>query len=94
LPDRFPLPFLDDGGFDPTSGAITTGGAGNRRIDDNEFAFGLGLNPFVRAGWDGDGVAIGAEGGYQRNFFEFDDDLGGDVENWYVGLFIGIELGN
>ncbi|MEL6905249.1 MAG: hypothetical protein AAFP22_07580, partial [Planctomycetota bacterium] len=38
LPDRFPLPFLDDGGFDPTSGAITTDGAGNRRIDDNEFA--------------------------------------------------------
>lgn len=38
MPDTFPLPFRDDGGFDVESGEATTGGAGNRRVDDNEFA--------------------------------------------------------
>lgn len=38
LPDRFPLPFRDDGGFDPVTGDPTVAGAGNRIVDDNEFA--------------------------------------------------------
>ncbi len=38
MPDTFPLPFRDDGGFDLTTGELTEGGAGNRRVDPNEFA--------------------------------------------------------
>lgn len=38
LPDSFPLPFRDDGGFDLATGELTDTGAGNRRVDDNEFA--------------------------------------------------------
>lgn len=37
LPESFPPPFPDDGGLDPTSGSPTTAGAGNRRVDPNEF---------------------------------------------------------
>ncbi|WP_145195927.1 hypothetical protein [Planctomycetes bacterium Poly30] len=38
LPDRFPPPFRDDGGFDPATGTPTPAGADNRIVDDNEFA--------------------------------------------------------
>lgn len=37
LPQEFPPPFPDDGGVDPTTGAATTAGAGNRTVDPNEF---------------------------------------------------------
>ena len=37
LPTEFPPPFPDDGGVDPTSGAATTAGAGNKKVDPNEF---------------------------------------------------------
>ncbi|MBL8858944.1 MAG: hypothetical protein JNL28_10595 [Planctomycetes bacterium] len=37
LPESFPPPFPDDGGIDPTSGALTPAGAGNKRVDPNEF---------------------------------------------------------
>ena len=37
MPDTFPLPFRDDGGFDPITGDPTIAGAGNRVVDDNEF---------------------------------------------------------
>ncbi|MEM6571008.1 MAG: hypothetical protein AAF957_21530 [Planctomycetota bacterium] len=38
LPDRFPLPFRDDGGVDTTTGNATPDqGADNRRVDQNEF---------------------------------------------------------
>ncbi len=37
MPDSFPLPFPDDGGYDPVSFAPTPGGAQNRVVDDNEF---------------------------------------------------------
>lgn len=37
LPDSFPLPFTDDGGFDPATGAQDAAGEGNRIIDDLEF---------------------------------------------------------
>jgi hypothetical protein len=37
LPLEFPPPFPDDGGVDPTTGAATTAGAGNRKVDPNEF---------------------------------------------------------
>lgn len=37
MPDTFPLPFRDDGGFDPLTGDLTAAGTGNRLVDDNEF---------------------------------------------------------
>ena len=37
LPADFPPPFADDGGIDPATGLETPGGAGNKKIDPNEF---------------------------------------------------------
>lgn len=37
LPQEFPPPFPDDGGVDPTTGAHSTAGAGNKKVDPNEF---------------------------------------------------------
>ncbi|MEL6905250.1 MAG: hypothetical protein AAFP22_07585, partial [Planctomycetota bacterium] len=37
MPDTFPLPFPDDGGVDPATGALTNAGEGNRIVDDEEF---------------------------------------------------------
>ncbi len=37
LPETFPPPFPDDGGVDPATGAATAAGAGNKRVDPNEF---------------------------------------------------------
>lgn len=37
LPDHFPSPFADDGGFDPLTGAFDDAAAGNKQVDDCEF---------------------------------------------------------
>ena len=37
LPADFPPPFADDGGIDPSTGLETPTGAGNKRVDPNEF---------------------------------------------------------
>lgn len=37
LPQSFPPPFPDDGGIDPTTHLPTSGGAGNKIVDPNEF---------------------------------------------------------
>ncbi|MFT5734405.1 MAG: hypothetical protein ACJAZN_003079 [Planctomycetota bacterium] len=37
MPGSFPLPFRDDGGVDLATGDLTTDGANNRVVDDNEF---------------------------------------------------------
>lgn len=37
LPSSFPPPFPDDGGIDPVSGAHSSVGEGNRRVDPHEF---------------------------------------------------------
>lgn len=37
LPADFPPPFSDDGGLDPSTGAPSSTGAGNRRVDPGEF---------------------------------------------------------
>ncbi len=37
LPQDFPPPFADDGGIDPVTGAETTSGANNKKVDANEF---------------------------------------------------------
>jgi len=42
MPKSFPLPFPDDGGLDPITLEATPAGAGNRIVDDNEFAASLG----------------------------------------------------
>jgi len=43
MPTEFPQPFTDDGGVDPVTMVATPEGAGNRIVDDNEFAVALGL---------------------------------------------------
>ncbi len=37
LPDSFPAPFPDDGGYDKDTGLPVTTGAGNRQVDEGEF---------------------------------------------------------
>jgi hypothetical protein len=37
LPETFPAPFPDDGGYDPLTGTPTPGAAGNRVVDQAEF---------------------------------------------------------
>src|SRR5262249_14143539 len=51
LPDNFPSPFPDDGGVDPKTGEFTSAGAGNRRVDDNEFHdVAMGANGAISGG--------------------------------------------
>lgn len=60
---------------------------------DDEWAFGVALNPFVRGGVVFDRVLVGVEGGYQWSTAEFDSPLGADPSEWYVGGFVALELG-
>lgn len=62
-------------------------------IDDRETEVGLSLNPFLRGGYATGPLLIGLEGGYQWTSLEFDDALGGDPREWYVGVFFGVQLG-
>ena len=93
--------FLEPGiGVGPSLGFMSFGSDfefGNTTIgtdiDETEFALGFAANPFFRLGYDGNRWLIGAESGYQYTAISFDDDLGGNVDNWYIGLFLGFELG-
>jgi len=62
-------------------------------IDETETELGMSLNPFLRGGWTNGRLLIGVEGGYQWTSLEFDDDLGSDPAEWYVGIFFGMQLG-
>src|SRR5688500_10956477 len=62
-------------------------------IDDQETEVGLSFNPFLRGGYARGSLFIGLEGGYQWASLEFDDDLGADPAEWYVGIFFGVQLG-
>ena len=62
-------------------------------LDDTETEVGFGVNPFARIGYDTGSVLFGAEGGYLWTNLNFDDDLGRDPSEWYVGFHLGIKIG-
>ena len=62
-------------------------------IDEQETEVGLAVNPFLRGGYTRGSLVIGVEGGYQWASLEFDDDLGADPAEWYIGVFFGVQLG-
>ena len=62
-------------------------------IDESQTEVSYVLNPFMRGGYTSGQFAIGLEGGYQWTGLEFDDDLGVDAREWYLGLFFGFRLG-
>ena len=57
--------------------------------DVTEDDFGFELRPFLRAAWQGDHWHWGAEASYQYTTIDFGGPLGGDVSEWYAGLFLG-----
>lgn len=59
MPDDFPLPFPDDGGFDPATLEPTLDGAFNRVVDDNEFVSTLATAKGTASGGNIGVVAIG-----------------------------------
>lgn len=63
------------------------------RFGDSEVQPGVSLNPFLRGGYTNGRLFIGAEGGYQWTLLEFDDALGEDASEWYLGVFFGLQFG-
>lgn len=61
--------------------------------DDSEVELGVSVNPFLRGGMSFGRYLIGAEGGYQWTMLEFDDALGADPREWYLGLFFAMRVG-
>ena len=58
--------------------------------DFDEDGIGLGVRPFVRAGFrGGQSWSWGVEASYQWTDLDFGAPVGGDVTEWYVGLFFG-----
>jgi hypothetical protein len=56
--------------------------------DVSESDVGLGVRPFIRAGFrGGDRWSWGVEGSYQWSDIDFGAPFGGDAREWYVGLF-------
>lgn len=62
-------------------------------IDESQTEVSWALSPFLRLGYAADRLRIGAEGGYQWTGLEFDDGLGADAREWYIGFFFGVQLG-
>lgn len=60
LPTQFPPPFPDDGGIDPTTGLPDPTGAGNRRVDPNEFQ---SLAEFAEGSISGGAIQVVTHGG-------------------------------
>ena len=93
--------FVEPGvGVGPSIGTLSFGSElqfGDRPVgtdvNDTETQVGFGVNPFLRLGYAAERFRIGAEGGYQLNTFGFDDALGDEPKEWYVGLFFGVRLG-
>lgn len=63
-----------------------------RDISDYETELSFGVQPFLRFGYDSGSLLVGAEGGYLWTGLNFEDDLGRDVDEWYVGFFLGVKL--
>jgi len=65
-------------------------------LDDvDEWAVGLGVRPFLRAGYAWDRLILGVEASYRWTNLEFDDediDVEGDLDQWMIGGFVGIRL--
>ena len=58
--------------------------------DVNEWDATFGARPFLRAGYQSDRWVLGVEGSYLfGGDLEFTDEIGGDVEEWRVGVFFG-----
>ena len=64
--------------------------SGNDRDTDVSYV----VNPFLRLGYGNERFAIAAEGGYQFTGLEFNDGLGKNASEWYVGLFFGVRIGS
>jgi len=62
-------------------------------VDSTEDDASWGVQPYLRAGFAGEKVLIGAEGGYLVTGLDFDDDLGADASQWYVGIVVAARLG-
>lgn len=65
-----------------------------RDIDDTQSEVGYALNPFLRGGLAFDRLLVGLEGGYQWTGLEFDDSLGENPSEWYIGVFLALRLGD
>jgi hypothetical protein len=93
--------FLEPGvGVGPVIGTLTFGSDlefGNdtiaNDIDDTETQIGLGVQPHVRLAYDGGTGIVGLEGGYLFTTLDFDDNLGDNFTEWYIGLFAALRLG-
>ena len=58
--------------------------------DIDEWDVTVGVRPFLRAGYQGQRLLIGAELAYLLGgSLDFTDDVGGDVSEFYAGFFVG-----
>lgn len=62
-------------------------------VEETETAVGFGVEPFARLGYAGEGFVGGLEGGWLYTTLNFDDDLGRNANQWYIGVFAGVRLG-
>ena len=94
--------FLEPGvGIGPAVGVMGFGSDfqfGNstlgRDIGDTETEVGLGIQPFLRVGYDTGPVILAGEGGVLFTNLNYEDDLGRDPREAYLGFFLGIKLGH
>ena len=77
-------------------GVVGVYAAGDQFFDEfydqdlNESDFTFFVRPFVRAAYRDEGFSVGLEASYMwGGSVEFTDEVGGDVEEWYVGVFFG-----
>ena len=55
-------------------------------LDESDITW--SLRPFIRAAYDNGHMRVGVEGSYQwGGDLDFTDEIGGDVEQWNVGVF-------
>jgi hypothetical protein len=62
-------------------------------IQDRERDVGFAVSPFLRGGFTRGRYLIGLESGYEWTSISFDHDLGDDPTQWYLGIFLSVELG-
>ena len=55
--------------------------------DENRWNVGGGGKAFLRLAYTKDRWAVGAEGSYSYGWLDFGDDIGGDIQQAYLGLF-------